>query len=94
VHTFKTSGGGPTRETHEEYGRGKCDNQGSGLNVGGAIQANYCAYAALQADPLLAKLRASPQFGQLLSGAKECQRRFLPQQGGNPTPQNPEPDAH
>jgi DNA-binding winged helix-turn-helix (wHTH) protein/TolB-like protein len=57
--------------------------------LSGAIQANYCAYAALQADPLLAKLRASPEFSQLLSAAKECQRRFLPQQGGNPTLQNP-----
>ena len=45
-----------------------------------AIQANYCAYTALQADPMLAKLRTTAEFNQLLSAAKECQRRFLAQQ--------------
>lgn len=46
----------------------------------GAIEANYCAYSALQSDPLLAKLRATPDFGQLLLEAKACQQRFLGQQ--------------
>jgi Tfp pilus assembly protein PilF len=42
-----------------------------------AIERNYCAYAALQSDPLLAKLRGTPEFSQLLSAAKECQEKFL-----------------
>src|SRR5262249_2018162 len=31
---------------------------------------NYCAYTALQADPLLASLRHGSEFGDLLSAAK------------------------
>lgn len=42
-----------------------------------AIHANYCSYEALQSDPLLVNLRATPEFSQLLSAGKECQRRFL-----------------
>ena len=42
-----------------------------------AIAQNYCAYAALQSDPLLAKLRGTPEFSSLLSEAKECQQKFL-----------------
>ncbi len=44
-----------------------------------AIEHNYCAYQALQSDPLLAKLRERPEFNQLLSAARECQNRFLAQ---------------
>lgn len=43
----------------------------------GAVQQNYCAYTALQTDPLLAKVRGSPEFAQLLSAAKECESGFL-----------------
>jgi eukaryotic-like serine/threonine-protein kinase len=43
----------------------------------GAIDGNYCAYTALQTDPLLATLRTSPGFSQLLSAAKQCQADFL-----------------
>lgn len=42
-----------------------------------AVEHNYCAYTALQTDPLLAKLRGTPEFNQLLSSAKDCQNRFL-----------------
>jgi eukaryotic-like serine/threonine-protein kinase len=42
-----------------------------------AIEQNYCAYTALQSDPLLAKIRGTPQFRELLSAAKECQNKFL-----------------
>jgi hypothetical protein len=42
-----------------------------------SIGRNYCAYSALQSDPLLAKLRGTPEFDQLLSAAKQCQDRFL-----------------
>jgi len=42
-----------------------------------AVGQNYCAYDALHTDPLLVKLRRSPEFSGLLSAAKECQNRFL-----------------
>jgi TolB-like protein len=44
-----------------------------------AIQQNYCSYAALQSDPALAKLRATPQFAALLNEAKQCQDKFTAQ---------------
>jgi len=44
-----------------------------------AIEQNYCAYTALQTDPLLVKFRGTPEFSGLLSAAKECQSRFLAQ---------------
>jgi eukaryotic-like serine/threonine-protein kinase len=44
-----------------------------------AIEHNYCAYTGLQTDPLLAKFRRTPEFGELLSAAKECQNRILAQ---------------
>jgi eukaryotic-like serine/threonine-protein kinase len=43
-----------------------------------AIEENYCAVSALEKDPLLDKLRPLPAFSQLLTAAKECQKRFLP----------------
>jgi hypothetical protein len=42
-----------------------------------SVEHNYCAYSALQSDPALAKLRQTPEFPQLLSAAKECQKTFL-----------------
>jgi len=42
-----------------------------------AIEHNYCAFQTLQSDPMVAKLRGTPEFGELLSAAKECQSRFL-----------------
>jgi eukaryotic-like serine/threonine-protein kinase len=42
-----------------------------------AIEGRYCAYNALQTDPLLATLRGRPEFSQLLSSAKQCQDNFL-----------------
>jgi hypothetical protein len=45
-----------------------------------AIEHNYCAYTGLQTDPLLVKFRRTPEFGELLSAAKECQNRILAQQ--------------
>lgn len=46
-----------------------------------AIGHNYCAYTALQTDPLLLKLRGMPEMGGLLSEAKQCQNRFFAQVG-------------
>ena len=43
----------------------------------GAILGNYCAYTALQTDPLLKTLRTLPEFSQLLAAAKQCQSDFL-----------------
>jgi hypothetical protein len=42
-----------------------------------AIEGHSCAYTALQKDPLLASLRSSPEYGQLLSAAKQCQDSFV-----------------
>ncbi len=42
-----------------------------------AIDGHYCAYAALQSDPLMATLRGDPEFNQLLAAAKNCQSNFV-----------------
>jgi TolB-like protein/predicted Ser/Thr protein kinase len=42
-----------------------------------AIDQNYCAYSALQLDPLLASLRGNPAFQSILAAAHQCQQRFL-----------------
>ncbi len=44
-----------------------------------AIEHNYCAYQGLQSDPMLAKLRGTREFNELLAAAKQCQDRFLAQ---------------
>jgi eukaryotic-like serine/threonine-protein kinase len=49
-----------------------------------AIEQNYCAYTALQTDPLLVKFRGTPEFSGLLSEAKQCQNRFLAQRDQSP----------
>jgi tetratricopeptide (TPR) repeat protein len=49
-----------------------------------AIEHNYCAYTALQTDPLLVKLRKTTEYNDLLSAAKECQNRFLAQSDQSP----------
>ena len=49
-----------------------------------AIAENYCAHQALQSDPLLVKLRGSPEFDELLSAANNCENRFLAQQNQSP----------
>jgi serine/threonine protein kinase len=41
-----------------------------------AIDRNYCATDALRSDPLLANLRGTPEFSQLVLAAKQCQDRF------------------
>jgi eukaryotic-like serine/threonine-protein kinase len=49
--------------------------------ISSALQKNYCAYTALQRDPLLTRLRETPRFGQLLASAKACQAAFLSKRG-------------
>ncbi|MGH9556185.1 MAG: TPR end-of-group domain-containing protein, partial [Terriglobales bacterium] len=42
-----------------------------------AIEQNYCAREALESDPMLARLRQSPQFNDLRSAAKTCQEKAV-----------------
>ena len=42
-----------------------------------AIEKNYCSASGLRADPLLAKLRGTPEFGQLLIAAADCQQKIV-----------------
>ena len=42
-----------------------------------SIEGRYCAYQALEKDPLLAPLRGTPEYSQLLSAAKQGQDNFL-----------------
>ncbi len=41
-----------------------------------AIDGNYCAYTAMQKDPLLATLRNMPEFATVLASAKQCSDKF------------------
>lgn len=41
------------------------------------VEGHYCAYTALEKDPLLDSLRVTPDYPQLLSAAKQCQDNFL-----------------
>jgi Tfp pilus assembly protein PilF len=55
-----------------------CDQKESAIRLlTSAIAKNYCSFTALQTDPFLVKLRSTPEFGQLISAAKECQQKFL-----------------
>jgi eukaryotic-like serine/threonine-protein kinase len=38
-----------------------------------AVEQNYCSYAALLSDPLLAKMRSSKEFDAVLTAAHQCQ---------------------
>jgi hypothetical protein len=42
-----------------------------------AIEHNYCAYSALENDPLLDKVRSMPEFRDLLMAARFCQEPLL-----------------
>ena len=55
-----------------------CDKKDAALSLlRTAIAHDYCALGNLQSDPLLSKLRRTPEFSQLLSAAKECQSKYL-----------------
>lgn len=70
-----------------------CGRKDAALRLlGSAIQQNYCAYTALQTDPLLVKLRGTPEFGKLLTAAKECEDRFLAQRNQTSHGQDADPD--
>ena len=42
-----------------------------------AVAQKYCAYEALDEDPLLAKIRSAPEFSKLRDEAHHCQKEFL-----------------
>ena len=44
-----------------------------------AIEEHYCSYSALENDPLLEKLRSTPEFADLLKEARFCQEPLLAQ---------------
>lgn len=46
-----------------------------------AVAQKYCAYEALDEDPLLAKIRGTPEFERLRSEAHSCQKDFLDRRG-------------
>ncbi|HVP42811.1 MAG TPA: protein kinase [Terriglobales bacterium] len=46
-----------------------------------AIANNYCAYQALELDPLMANLREIPAYAELLQKAHDCQTRALAGRG-------------
>ena len=41
-----------------------------------AVEQNYCAYQALQADPLLTSVQGDTEFREIVSDAGQCQKRF------------------
>jgi DNA-binding winged helix-turn-helix (wHTH) protein/serine/threonine protein kinase len=44
-----------------------------------AIAGNYCSYPAMESDPLLARVRASPEYEALRTSGAACQSRFVAQ---------------
>ncbi|MFZ0760572.1 MAG: protein kinase [Candidatus Sulfotelmatobacter sp.] len=43
------------------------------------VEGHYCAYSAMQNDPMLASVRGTPEFNEILATAKKCQSDFLAQ---------------
>jgi len=42
-----------------------------------SIERHYCAYPALDNDPLFASIRSTPEFQQIRQTAIQCQQSFL-----------------
>jgi DNA-binding winged helix-turn-helix (wHTH) protein/TolB-like protein len=42
-----------------------------------AIEQNYCAYPQMETDPLLARMRGTPEYSQIRSLGLACQQQFL-----------------
>jgi hypothetical protein len=42
-----------------------------------AVEGGYCAYPAVDSDPLLAPLRQSPEFAAIRSLARTCRETFV-----------------
>jgi serine/threonine protein kinase/TolB-like protein len=45
--------------------------------IKGSIAGHYCAYTDLQNNAMLANLRGTPEYAELLSAAKQCRDNFL-----------------
>jgi hypothetical protein len=59
-----------------------CGQSQIALNLlNAAVSQKYCAYEALDEDPLIAKLRGTPEFDRLRSEAHTCQKDFLDRRG-------------
>ena len=49
-----------------------------------AVDEKYCAYQALQGDPLLSGVQTDPEFQRIVQAAEACQKKFLAgEQGGH-----------
>jgi serine/threonine protein kinase len=46
-----------------------------------SVAGHYCAFQALQSDPLLAPVRGDAEFRQIVQTAGDCQRKFAAAQG-------------
>lgn len=57
-----------------------CGQEDQALRTLKSAIRHYCAYTALETDPLLAKLRGNSEFGGLRSAAKECKNEVLAEQ--------------
>jgi eukaryotic-like serine/threonine-protein kinase len=47
-----------------------------------AVDQKYCAYQALQADPLLSGMQTDPEFRRIVAAAEACQKSFLAAEQG------------
>jgi len=57
-----------------------CGQEDQALRTLKSAIRHYCAYSALETDPLLTKLRRNSQFDKLRSVAKDCQNKVLAEQ--------------
>lgn len=46
-----------------------------------AVAGNYCSYPAMERDPLLARVREMPEYGDVRAAGRVCQERFLAGRG-------------
>jgi eukaryotic-like serine/threonine-protein kinase len=72
----------PERDSELKYYQGailaQCGERATAIKfLRRAIEENYCAVSALQQDPLLQTLRASPEFAELRNLAGDCQQKFM-----------------
>jgi serine/threonine protein kinase/TolB-like protein len=57
-----------------------CGQRATALRmINSSIEGHYCPYEGLRNDSIWAQLRGTPEFAELLAGAKKCQDDFLAQ---------------
>ena len=49
------------------------------------VEAGYCAYPAMDHDPLFSRIRNTPEFGEIRTLGMECQAKFLRHRKGGAT---------